>query len=227
MTRLLLASGSPSRLRLLHEAGIEPLTAVPAVDEEALEAAHPQATVRELVTLLARAKAHAVLPRVPALLTDEDTTAEVVVVACDSVLELEGSPVGKPHTAERTRALWQRMAGSSPVLWSAHWVGVLTRDAAGSDRTASGWRLRDSREAAGQTRVHLASPTERELEDYIATGEPFEVAGALTIDGLGGAFVRGIEGDHHNVIGLSLPLLRDLLAEMGVPWTSLWNRPSS
>lgn len=220
MTRLLLASGSPSRLRLLHEAGIVPLTAVPAVDEEALEAAHPQATVRELVTLLARAKAHAVLPRVPALLSDEDTAAEVVVVACDSVLELEGSPVGKPHTAERTRALWQRMAGSSPVLWSAHWVGVLTRDA------DSGWRLRDSREAAGQTRVHLASPTEQELEDYIATGEPFEVAGALTIDGLGGAFVRGIEGDHHNVIGLSLPLLRDLLADLGVTWTSLWNRPS-
>jgi septum formation protein len=75
--------------------------------------------------------------------------------------------------------------------------------------------------------VHLASPTERELEDYIATGEPFEVAGALTIDGLGGAFVRGIEGDHHNVIGLSLPLLRDLLADLGVPWTSLWNRPSA
>jgi septum formation protein len=222
MTRLLLASGSPSRLRLLREAGITPLTAVPAVDEEALEAAHPQATVRELVTLLARAKAHAVLPRVPTLLADEDTAAEVVVVACDSVLELEGSPVGKPHTAERTRALWQRMAGSSPVLWSAHWVGVLTRDGA-----TSGWRLRDSREAAGQTRVHLASPTERELEDYIATGEPFEVAGALTIDGLGGAFVRGIEGDHHNVIGLSLPLLRDLLADLGVPWTSLWNRPSA
>ena len=220
MTRLLLASGSPSRLRILQGAGIDPLIAVPDVDEDALEAAHPDASVRALVSLLAKAKAEAVLPRVPALLAQESdaSAAEVVVVACDSVLELDGEPVGKPHTAQRTREIWQRMAGSSPVLWSAHWAGVL----APADDGA-GWHLRDHRAAEGRTRVHLASPTERELEDYIATGEPFEVAGALTIDGLGGAFVTGIEGDHHNVIGLSLPLLRQMLADMGVRWTSLWS----
>lgn len=222
MTRLLLASGSPSRLRILQGAGIDPLIAVPDVDEDALEAAHPTASVRELVSLLAQAKAEAVLSRVPDLLAHESdadiTTAEVVVVACDSVLELDGEPVGKPHTAQRTREIWQRMAGSSPVLWSAHWAGVL---APAND--GSGWHLRDHRAAEGQTRVHLASPSDRELEDYIATGEPFEVAGALTIDGLGGAFVSGIEGDHHNVIGLSLPLLRTMLADMGVRWTSLWS----
>ena len=133
-------------------------------------------------------------------------------------IRLDGEPVGKPHTARRTREIWQRMAGSSPVLWSAHWAGVL---APAND--GSGWHLRDHRAAEGQTRVHLASPSDRELEDYIATGEPFEVAGALTIDGLGGAFVSGIEGDHHNVIGLSLPLLRTMLADMGVRWTSLWS----
>lgn len=227
MTRLLLASGSPSRLRILREAGIEPLVAVPHVDEDALEAAHPDADVRSLVTLLARAKAEAVIER---LTTDADgaadpividpTERELVVVACDSVLELEGRPVGKPHTAERTRAVWERMAGTSPVLWSAHWVGILSRD---DPHPSAPWRVRTHRAAAGETLVHLATPTAQELEDYIATEEPFEVAGALTIDGLGGAFVSGIEGDHHNVIGLSLPLVRRLLADMGVRWTALWN----
>lgn len=223
MTRLLLASGSPSRLRILRGAGIEPLTAVPDVDEEAIEAAHPDVSVRTLVGLLAQAKAEAVIDRLPALLAPGSPQAPaphvdtLVVVACDSVLELDGAPVGKPHTAERTREIWQRMAGASPVLWSAHWVGVLTRDGAN-------WTLRDHRAAAGETVVHLESPSAEELADYIATEEPFEVAGALTIDGLGGAFIRGIEGDHHNVIGLSLPLLRRLLTEMGIRWTSLWNR---
>lgn len=230
MTRLLLASGSPSRLRILREAGIEPLIAVPDVDEDALEAAHPDADVRTLVTLLAEAKARAVVDRLSGDAEDgangdsvelETGARDLVVVACDSVLELDGRPVGKPHTAERTRTVWQRMAGTSPVLWSAHWVGVLTRD---EPRTSSPWRVRDHRLAAGETLVHLATPTADELEDYIATEEPFEVAGALTIDGLGGAFVTGIEGDHHNVIGLSLPLVRGLLADMGVRWTALWNR---
>lgn len=230
MTRLLLASGSPSRLRILREAGIEPLVAVPDVDEDALEAAHPDADVRTLVSLLAEAKAQAVVDRLSTDAAHEDAAAaaalraadhELVVVACDSVLELDGRPVGKPHTAERTRAVWQTMAGTSPVLWSAHWVGVLTRD---EPDASSRWRVRDHRLAAGETLVHLATPTADELEDYIATEEPFEVAGALTIDGLGGAFVTGIEGDHHNVIGLSLPLVRTLLAEMGVRWTALWNR---
>lgn len=228
MTRLLLASGSPSRLRTLREAGVEPLVAVPDVDEDALEAAHPDADVRTLVSLLAQAKATAVVDRltadpstVPGL---EDADDEVILVACDSVLELDGAAVGKPHTAERTRALWQDMAGASPVLWSAHWVGVLTRAAEDDPQTAGPWRVRSHRAAAGETTVHLASPTSAELEAYIATEEPFEVAGALTIDGLGGAFVTGIEGDHHNVIGLSLPLLRTLLGDMGVLWTDLWNR---
>ena len=229
MTRLLLASGSPSRLRILREAGIEPLVAVPDVDEDALEAAHPDADVRTLVSLLAEAKAQAVVDRLSTDAAHEDAAAaalraadhELVVVACDSVLELDGRPVGKPHTAERTRAVWQTMAGTSPVLWSAHWVGVLTRD---EPDASSRWRVRDHRLAAGETLVHLATPTADELEDYIATEEPFEVAGALTIDGLGGAFVTGIEGDHHNVIGLSLPLVRTLLADMGVRWTALWNR---
>ena len=230
MTRLLLASGSPSRLRILREAGIEPLVAVPDVDEDALEAAHPDADVRTLVSLLAEAKAQAVVDRLSTDAAHEDAAAtavlraaghELVVVACDSVLELDGRPVGKPHTAERTRAVWQTMAGTSPVLWSAHWVGVLTRD---EPDASSRWRVRDHRLAAGETLVHLATPTADELEDYIATEEPFEVAGALTIDGLGGAFVTGIEGDHHNVIGLSLPLVRTLLTDMGVRWTALWNR---
>lgn len=228
MTRLLLASGSPSRLRTLREAGIEPLVAVPDVDEDALEAAHPQADTRTLVSLLAEAKAAAVVDRliadpstVPGL---DDVDGDLVLVACDSALELDGTAVGKPHTAERTRALWQDMAGTSPVLWSAHWVGILTRTTSDDPQASGPWRVRAQRAAAGETTVHLASPTAGELEAYIATSEPFEVAGALTIDGLGGAFVTGIEGDHHNVIGLSVPLLRTLLGEMDVRWTDLWNR---
>lgn len=225
MTRLLLASGSPSRLRILREAGIEPLIAVPDVDEDALEAANRDADVRTLVTLLAQAKAQAVMERLATDSSDpvvvDTVERDLVIVACDSVLELEGRAVGKPHTAEHTRAVWQRMAGTSPVLWSAHWVGVLSRD---EPHPSSPWRVRTHRAAAGETVVHLATPTTEELEDYIATEEPFEVAGALTIDGLGGAFVSGIEGDHHNVIGLSLPLVRGLLTDMGVRWTALWNR---
>ncbi|SMY12360.1 Maf family protein [Brevibacterium jeotgali] len=228
MTRLLLASGSPSRLRTLREAGIEPLVAVPNVDEDALEAAHPHADVRTLVSLLAEAKAAAVVDRLvadPSLVPDiDDVDGDVVLVACDSVLELGGAAVGKPHTAERTRALWQEMAGTSPVLWSAHWVGILTRTVKDDPHARGPWRVRARRAAAGETTVHLASPTAAELEAYIATSEPFEVAGALTIDGLGGAFVTGIAGDHHNVIGLSLPLLRTLLGEMNILWTDLWNR---
>ncbi|WP_344334266.1 nucleoside triphosphate pyrophosphatase [Brevibacterium salitolerans] len=226
--RLLLASASPSRRRILRSAGIDPLVHASAVDEDALEAAHPGASVRELVGILAEAKARAVAdaltathpaPLLPELADRGDGQAprSLVLVACDSVLELDGEAVGKPHTADRTRALWARMAGTSPVLWSAHWAGLLTRETADAP-----WHLADHRASSAATTVHLASPTHAELEAYIATEEPFEVAGALTIDGLGGAFVTGIEGDHHNVIGLSLPLLRRMLMEMGLRWTDLW-----
>lgn len=223
--RLLLASGSPSRRRILRAAGIEPLVAVSEVDEDALERAHPEAGVHELTALLARAKAHAVIDRLNSPDPVRNETApprRLVLVACDSVLELDGEAVGKPHTAARTRELWSLMAGRSPVLWSAHWVGLLSRSSPGGV-----WTLLGHRAVAGATTVHLAAPTAAELEAYIATEEPFEVAGALTIDGLGGAFVTGIEGDHHNVIGLSLPLLRSALAQLGVRWTDLWNTPSA
>lgn len=221
--RLLLASGSPSRLRILRSAGIEPLVCAPDVDERALEAAHPHASVGELAALLAEAKADAVAAR----LDDPDSAIaaaadadRLVLVASDSVLELDGAPVGKPHTAERTRTLWAQMAGTSPELRSSHCTVLL-------ERAGSGWEQRARRTEVASTRVHLASPDPEELEAYIATREPFEVAGALTIDGLGGPFVTGIEGDHHNVIGLSLPLLRTMLAELGIRWTDLWNRPGA
>ncbi|WP_029089663.1 Maf family protein [Brevibacterium album] len=228
--RLLLASASPSRRRILRAAGIEPLVLASEVDEDALEAAHPHADVHELASLLAEAKARSVLAQLeagaPAAIAGDapldPSVRTLVLVACDSVLELDGRPVGKPHTAHRTRELWDRMAGTSPVLWSAHWAGLLTRESAQAP-----WTLTDHRAAAGATTVRLASPEPEELEAYIRTEEPFEVAGALTIDGLGGAFVTGIDGDHHNVIGLSLPLLRRLLADMGVRWTDLWNAPGA
>ena len=147
-----------------------------------------------LATELARLKAEAVATRVP----------DAVVVGCDSVLGLDGAVHGKP--AEAT-ARWRSMRGRSGVLHTGHCV------------VAPGG-LRVLRAAA--TTVHFADVTDREIDAYVATGEPLQVAGAFTVDGLGGAFVTGIDGDHHNVVGVSLPLVRELVAELGHSWTELW-----
>ncbi len=131
------------------------------------------------------------------------------MLGCDSVLELDGQALGKPDDAEEARARWRAMRGRSGVLHTGHAL----RD---GDRVAA---------ATASTVVHFADLTDEEIDAYVATGEPLQVAGAFTVDGLGGAFVTGIEGDHHNVVGVSLPLLRDLMAELGHSWTSLW-RPA-
>jgi septum formation protein len=206
---LVLASASPARLRTLRSAGIEPLVQVSDVDEDAAVAAAHETygglEADQVALLLARAKA-------------EDVAAGLddgLVLGCDSVLELDGEVHGKPRDAAEAIERWRRMSGRSGVLHTGHWVVDLRDpDDGGSGATIG---------AVASTTVHFADVSDAEIEAYVATGEPLAVAGGFTTDGLGGAFVRGIEGDHHTVVGVSLPALRDLLGECGVLWTDLWS----
>ncbi len=197
--RLVLASASPARLATLRSAGITPEVDVSGVDEDTIGAD----TVPALVSALARAKAEAVATR-RAGADDE------VVVGCDSLLELDGQGLGKPVDAAAAVGRWRTMRGRTGVLHTGH---HLIRLSDGATRTAT-----------ASTRVHFADLSDAEIDAYVATGEPLLVAGAFTIDGLGGPYVTGIEGDHHNVVGISLPLLRQLLADLGVSWTDLRTR---
>jgi septum formation protein len=134
---------------------------------------------------------------------------DALVLGCDSVLELDGEALGKPRDAQDAVARWQRMRGRSGVLHTGHFL----IDTTSHTQTA----------AVASTTVHFAALTDGEVAAYVATGEPLRVAGAFTIDGLGGPFVERVEGDPHNVVGLSLPLLRHLLDELGHRWTDLWH----
>jgi septum formation protein len=198
VTGLVLASQSPARLATLRAAGIDPEVVVSGVDESQLVDPDPASYAVRLAAL----KAQAVASR-----TDGDRGW---VLGCDSVLELDGEILGKPDDAADAVRRWQRMRGRSGVLHTGHCLVALD----------SGVEV--VRSAA--TTVHFAAVTDREIEAYVATGEPLAVAGAFTVDGLGGAFVTGIEGDHHNVVGLSLPVLREMFAELGVLWSDLWRR---
>jgi septum formation protein len=199
---LVLASQSPARLATLRAAGIDPLVIVSGVDEDQLGPLPPA----ELALQLAELKSAAVAAR-------EDLPAGALVLGCDSVLELEGRALGKPGTAEQATLRWHEMRGRSGVLLTGHSL----RD------TATG----HAASATAATTVHFADLSDDEIAAYVASGEPLEVAGGFTIDGLGGAFVTAIEGDHHNVVGVSLPLVRELLAELGHSWTDFWReRPT-
>jgi septum formation protein len=196
---LVLASASPARLRVLRAAGVEPVVRVSGVDEDAVAAALPDPSPDELVAALAEAKAAAVLPSV--------AEADAVVVGCDSMLLFDGEVVGKPGTVEAARKRWAAMSGGTGVLLTGHAVlRVDGQRAVGTERTI----------------VRFGQPSERELEAYLSSGEPLAVAGGFTIDGLGGWFVEGVDGDPASVIGISLPLTRRLLAEVGVSVVDLW-----
>ncbi|MFI6939525.1 Maf family protein [Streptomyces sp. NPDC050418] len=194
--RLVLASQSPARLGLLRQAGLAPEVIVSGVDEDAITAATPA----ELARVLGEAKAQAVAARPEA--------AGALVVGCDSVLELDGEALGKPADAEEAIARWKAMRGRSGVLQTGHCV----------IDTASGRQV----SATASTTVRFGEPTDAEIAAYVASREPLYVAGAFTLDGRSAPFLDGIDGDHGNVIGISLPLLRKLLAELGVAITDLW-----
>ena len=210
---LVLASASPARLATLRAAGVEPLVRVSGVDEDAAVAAAQEAldvplAAGDVALLLARAKAEDVVAHLGA---EDDGAA--LVLGCDSVLELDGEVHGKPADAAEATARWRRMRGSSGTLHTGHWLVDLRDPADGGSGGLVG--------ATASTVVHFADLSDDEVDAYVATGEPLRVAGAFTIDGLGAPFVAGIEGDHTNVVGISLPLLRELVRELGIPWHAL------
>ncbi|MGY0492152.1 nucleoside triphosphate pyrophosphatase [Streptomyces sp. WG-D5] len=194
--RLILASQSPARLGLLRQAGFAPEVIVSGVDEDAVTAPTPA----ELALALAEAKASVVAARPEA--------GGAVVIGCDSVLDLDGEALGKPADAEEATARWKSMRGRAGTLQTGHCVYDTT-----SGRYVS---------ATASTVVRFGEPSDAEIAAYVATGEPLYVAGAFTLDGRSAPFIDGIDGDHGNVIGLSLPLLRRLLGELGVAITELW-----
>ncbi|WP_194817877.1 nucleoside triphosphate pyrophosphatase [Nocardia sp. XZ_19_385] len=203
--KLVLGSASPARREVLRSAGIDPVVRVSDVDEDALQAALPADSAPEVIVVeLARAKAETVAAAA-------DLPANCVVVGCDSMLLVDGVLQGKPHTPEVARARWADMAGRSADLLTGHCVlrvqdGTITASAVDCSSTT----------------VHFAKPDPEELDAYIATGEPLQVAGAFTLDGMGGWFVDRIEGDPSSVIGIGLPLLRRLLGDVGVGVAQLW-----
>jgi septum formation protein len=209
MTRFVLASASSGRRKVLRQAGIDPLVIVSGVDEDAVMAAlDPSATPRDVTTALASAKAEAV-----AGILDAAVAADCVVVGCDSMLYRGGELRGKPATADEARLGWQQMAGSSGELYTGHSV-IRLQD------NVIAWRAAD----ATVTTVRFGDPSPADLEAYVGSGEPMAVAGGFTLDGLGGWFVDGIDGDASNVLGISLPLTRRLFAGVGVSVTDLWCR---
>jgi nucleoside triphosphate pyrophosphatase len=198
-TAFVLASGSAGRLRLLRAAGLDPDVVVSDVDES-----HDgQLEVADLVVMLAERKAAAVARLRP----------DALVLGCDSLLELDHVPVGKPASAEQAAEVWRRLAGRTATLCTGHCLIA----------PGGGGQVRD----VARTTVRFGTPSDAEVAAYVATGEPLAMAGAFSIDGRGAPFVDGIDGDPGNVIGLSLPLLRRMLAEFGVAITELWrNEPA-
>jgi nucleoside triphosphate pyrophosphatase len=207
MTRVVLASASPGRRMVLRQAGIEPIVVVSGVDEDAVIAAQgSDATPRDVASALAAAKAEQVIAHL-----EPNLKSDCVVIGCDSMLLIDGALRGKPGSVADARRQWESMRGRPGTLHSGHCV-IRLRDASVTHREVD----------CGTTTVNFGTPTDDELTAYLATGESLHVAGAFTIDGLGGWFIDGIDGDPSNVIGLSLPTMRKLLTRVGLSIGELW-----
>lgn len=209
---LILASASPARLETLRRAGFDPTVIVSDVDEDAVLARTREEagasggalSPADAVLLLARAKGEAVAGT---------GVRDALVLSCDSMLELDGEVYGKPESSEAARERWRAMRGGEGRLHTGHWL----IDARSSTPRAVG--------RTASTLVRFADLTDAEIDEYVATGEPLRVAGAFTVDGLGGPYVTGIEGDFHNVVGVSLPLVRELVGELGLTLGELRSTP--
>lgn len=210
--RLVLASTSPARLSVLRAAGIEPVVRPSSVDEDAVLDAAGDLSPAETVLALARAKSLAVA----------NSTAwgelDGIVLGGDSMFEIDGELCGKPGSASAARERWQLQRGKTGTLWSGHWM---------VDRRVG----HDGSEGVGAVKsakvTFVDDLSDDEVDAYIASGEPLWVAGAFTLDSLGGAFIERIEGDPSTVIGISLPTVRALAKELGVHWPAFWNRPGA
>jgi septum formation protein len=194
--RLVLASASPARLTTLRSAGLSPEVVVSGVDEDSVEVTEPA----DYTLKLAQLKAVAVAA----------SEKRAIVIGCDSVLAFDGQILGKPKSDQEAIERWRQMRGRAGVLHTGHCVIDTHREV---------WLARSA-----ATQVRFAHVSDEEIEAYVATGEPAAVAGAFTLDGLGGAFVSGVTGDPHNVVGISLPLLRLMFEELGFVWTEFWTR---
>ena len=198
---VILASNSPARLMLLKSQKISPIVIPPDVNEQEISEKLNTTDVKKLVLELAKFKANYVQENNVSL-------NEGILIAADSMLEFENQILGKPHTSEEAIKRWQQMRGKTGILHTGHCL----------------IRLDNLKKVAQvvSTKVNFAHIEDQEIIDYVATGEPLHVAGAFTIDSLGAAFIKQVEGDHSNVIGLSLPALREMVLELGLSWTSLW-----
>ena len=198
---VILASASPARLMLLRSQNIQPIVIASEINEKEIEEQYKDSSTEVVVKELSIAKANYVL-------TNNVSLNSGILIAADSMLEFESQSLGKPLNAENAIARWQKMRGKSGILHTGHTVIRL-------DNKQTITRV-------VSTKVEFANVDDKEIIDYVATKEPLNVAGAFTIDSLGAAFVNEVQGDHSNVIGLSLPALREIVRELGLSWTSLW-----
>jgi len=207
MTRVVLGSASPGRLKVLRQAGIGPLVKVSTVDEDRVTAAlGPAASPTDVVCTLARAKAEQVAGEL-----DSTVGADCVVIGCDSLLYIDGRLCGKPQSVAAARRLWQSIAGRAGQLYTGHCViRLLDHEIVHCEAQTS------------VTTVHFGTPSADDLEAYLASGESLRVAGGFTLDGLGGWFIDGVDGDPSAVVGIGLPLTRSLLARAGLSVAALW-----
>jgi septum formation protein len=207
MTRVVLGSASPGRLKVLRQAGIDPLVVVSGVDEDLVTARlGPEASPADVVCALARAKAEQVAGELP-----RTVAADCVVIGCDSMLYIDGRLCGKPESVDGARQLWQSMAGRSGQLYTGHCVIRLLDNA-----------IVHIEAQTSITTVRFGTPSADDLEAYLAFGESLHVAGGFTLDGLGGWFIDGIDGDPSAVVGIGLPLTRSLLSRARLSIAALW-----
>ena len=229
--RLVLASASPARRATLIAAGITPLVRVSTVDEDAVLDALPggrafsgtATTPADEVSALAAAKCLDVCEALARNSPDLPDGEPVLVVGCDSMLEIGGQMLGKPHTPEVARERIAAMRRTTATLWTGHCAAILAPASSTQDGDTRVVTVSVTRSAS--TLVHFGDISDAEIDAYVATGEPLHVAGSFTVDGLGGPFIEGVTGDYHSVVGISLPLLRAMATELGVFWPDLWDAP--